>query len=350
MKQRYLIFIAVAILSILVILISLLTNKSFTGSTKTTIQNISITPVEQRSGSGQYTTPTVSNNKSTSQNNTLNKNGAPSSNSSPMSPTLSPPAQKSLSNFSSSLNLLYGNPDNQKTVVNKTKPIYNDSKKNIGFTPTPTIDPLKTFVSAINLLFSFSTTNPTSTEPQTQSGEQNTVSSSTPIDKVYYPQCNGPYDNDPMPNGCNICAAGCGPASVAMILSSYVDTKYDPPTVANLYGQSGFEAGCKGTTIVDAQQILNQNGIKTTDINYYGDSSFDETVQDFKQYLNNGWTLLTLVKYGPNWGHFYWVVSVDENNNIWAYDPGDAKRPVPLNENTVEPTAKYYLAIGVKKS
>jgi len=314
MKQKYLIFIGIGVLIILVILSSLLTKKSPTGSIKTTsLPYAKITPVDQQTPNSQFLfslTP---------------------------SPTQSP-----LSSFSSALNLLYDNPNNQKTIINPT-----------NSSPSPTSDPLKNFISALNILFSFSNINPvitTQSQSSIPSNVPNPISINTLGEKVYYPQCNGPYDNDPLPNGCNICEAGCGPTSVSMILASYVDKKYDPPTVVNLYGQSGLQAGCKGTTIVDAQQILNQNGMKTTDVNYYGDSSYDETVQDFKQYLTNGWTLLTLVKYGPNWGHFYWVVNVDENNNIWAYDPGDARRPIPLNENTVVPTAKYYLAIGVKKS
>lgn len=167
---------------------------------------------------------------------------------------------------------------------------------------------------------------------------------------VYYPQCGGPYDNDPMPNGCNLCAAGCGPTSVSMILSSYVNKQFDPPAVLKLYAQNGSPAGCQGTTIVDAQNILSQNGMKTTDVIYYVDSSNDEAITDMKSYIQSGWTLLTLVSYAKDWSHFYWVTNIDQNNNVWAYDPGDAKRPVPLNENTVQPPAKYMLAIGVKKN
>lgn len=323
MKQKYLIFIAFGILFVLIIGISLLSKGSLTNTSQTTK---TLLP------------PTLAFSNS-------NKQSPSFTVSSP--PLVPSPTKTPLSSFTSSLNTLYGNPNNQKPAISDTR---TKTSKKINSAPTPTPDPLKNFLHALNTMFSFSNTPSllTSQSPSPPT-EQNVVSTSGLGEKVYYPQCNGPYDNSPMPNGCNICNAGCGPTSVAMILSSYIDTKYDPPTVVNLYGESGFEAGCKGSTIVSAQQILSQNGMKTTDINYYGNSSFDETVNDFKQYLNSGWTLLTLVKYAPDWGHFYWVVDVDENNTIWAYDPGDAKRPVPLNENSVEPAAKYMLAIGVKK-
>jgi len=356
MKQKYLIFIAVGILFILIVVLSLLNRLSFTNSTTSTVQYVSITPINQSSRSNQNIPSIHSNNTSRSQSNSSKSNKeielSQNSKRQYLVTPIPTPTKSPISSFTSSLNYLYGNPNNQKPIGNNPKPSTNKSTIKIETSPTPTPDPVRNFIDALNILFSSSNTNPVITNQSPNQPEDQTKNK-TPVntlgEKVYYPQCNGPYDNGPLPNGCDICAAGCGPTSVAMILSSYIDKKYDPPNTVNLYKESGLEAGCKGTTILSAQQILNQNGLKTTDVIYYGNSSFDETVQDFKQYLNSGWTLLTLVKYAKDWGHFYWVVDVDENNNIWAYDPGDAKRPVPLNENTVEPTAKYYLAIGVKK-
>lgn len=190
-----------------------------------------------------------------------------------------------------------------------------------------------------------------STTPTSTFQLQNQASSVYPptSNLVYYPQCKGNYDDYALPGGCNICDAGCGPTSVAMILSSYVDKKFTPPAVVNLYKENGLTAGCKGSTIIDGQTILTQNGMKTTDVLYYGDSSTQEAVQDMKNYLDNGWTMYTLVKYDPKWGHFFWIIDVDEKNNVWAYDPADGTKPVPLNESNVTPSPKYYLAIGVKK-
>jgi len=63
---------------------------------------------------------------------------------------------------------------------------------------------------------------------------------------VYYSQCSGSYDNYPLPGGCTECKAGCGPTSVSMILSSYVDKKYTPPEVIDGYNKAGMYIGCSG--------------------------------------------------------------------------------------------------------
>lgn len=187
--------------------------------------------------------------------------------------------------------------------------------------------------------------------PPSPSNQNRGSANTQPLSFVYYPQCKGPYDNFPLPNGCNVCAAGCGPMSVAMILSSYVNQQqYTPSAVVNLYQQIGLNAGCQGTTIVDNQTILTQNGMKTTDLIYYGNSTTQETIQDMKSYLANGWTLLMLMRFCPSGcGHFVWVTKIDENDHVWAYDPGDARRPVPLDETSILPTPKYYVAIGVRR-
>ncbi len=193
--------------------------------------------------------------------------------------------------------------------------------------------------------------SPSSTlQPQNQPSTFNPISS----DFIYYSQCNGDYDNYPLPNGCNICKAGCGQTTVAMILSSYIDRQFTPSAVADSYKQNGFTAGCKGSTVGDAQQILQMNGLKTTDIIYYGDSSVGETTEDLKSYLKAGWTMYMLAKFCPKGcGHFFWIVDIDKDNNIWTYDPGygniDGKKIVPLNETTLNPAARYYVAFGVKK-
>lgn len=337
MKQKFLLIGAAIILIILVILTSLI--GSFSKKTQVSTIFKEPTPYSKNILSNQLPTPTIS----TGQKNYFafqnflsilsgpteqNTEATPSSTT--KTPTVVPlteeeiakkneaKAQKNYAAFNDLLGIMFGQGPSQKTSTQQQSSFYLFDKPNV--TPVGTKNPV--------------TKSQSSVPPQSL---------------VYYPQCNGPYDNDSMPNGCNFCAAGCGPASVAMILSSYIDKKFDPPTVLDLYKQSGLTAGCQGSTIVAAQQILNQNGVKTTDILYYEDSSTEETVQDFKNYLKNGWTMYTLVKYDPKWGHFFWIVDVDNNNNVWAYDPGDGTKPVPLNESNVSPSPRYYLAIGVKK-
>ena len=55
-------------------------------------------------------------------------------------------------------------------------------------------------------------------QPQDQtSNVQNQTSNSL----TYFAQCNG-YGDLLLPSGCNLCKAGCGPTTVAMIAASYL--------------------------------------------------------------------------------------------------------------------------------
>ncbi len=223
-------------------------------------------------------------------------------------------------------------------------------------------DPRKAFNEFLGIVFgqNIGSLQQSSFYPPDKSGSSNLSStnanktSEKPQNLIYYSQCNDNYDNYPLPGGCNICKAGCGPTSVAMILSSYIDKKFTPSVVANLYKQNGLTAGCKGSTVGNAQQILEQNGMKTTDLLYYGETPTEEVVNDLKSYMQYGWTIYMLAKFCPKGcGHFFWIVDVDDNNNVWTYDPGygniDGKKIVPLNETSLNPPAKYYVAFGVRK-
>ncbi len=225
----------------------------------------------------------------------------------------------------------------------------------VGPSPTPTIEAIKPFTNALGKLF-------TVNNSQTNTG----VSPSPILDNltpalengygtgafVYYPQCDGPYDNTPLPGGCNVCDSGCGPTTVAMILSSYVNKRFTPPTVINLYKNNNMYAGCDGTKITDAQTIMEQNGLKTTDLLILTSNTADETISDFKSYLNTGWTLFVLARYCANGcSHYFWITGIDGNNNVWAYDPfyGRKTIPPPFNENQYAPYPQYRAAFGVKK-
>ena len=168
---------------------------------------------------------------------------------------------------------------------------------------------------------------------------------------IYYSQCNGPYDNYSLPQGCTLCKAGCGPTTVSMILTSYLQADYNPQKIVDLYTQKGFYAGCDGSSYSDAKAVLNQMGLKTTDYMIYNNATINEVADDFKNYLKNGWTLFTLGRYcDAGCGHFFWITTIDENNNVWAYDPYYGRlSATPFNENRYYPFPKYRVAFGVKK-
>lgn len=170
---------------------------------------------------------------------------------------------------------------------------------------------------------------------------------------AYYKQCGNGYDNYPLGQGCTICKAGCGLTSTAMILSSYVNKSYNPGFVADTYKARGYYAGCDGSHISSAKAILSSYGLKTTDYLVYakGGVPSNMVASDFRNYIKSGWTIFALADYcSGGCGHFFWVVDIDNNDNIWAFDPayGRYKAP-PFNENSYYPFPKYRIAFGVRK-
>lgn len=182
---------------------------------------------------------------------------------------------------------------------------------------------------------------------------------------VYYNQCDPNFGNNPLPQGCTICKSGCGPTTVAMILSSFLDQSYNPKKTISYYqdlfeknknnytdiNKNPFYVGCNGSYIQGAKEVLNSLGFITTKYLVYNLAKSDLVAQDFKNYLDGGWTILALANFcEKGCGHFIWVVDVDQNDNIWAYDPYyGRKQPPPLNENRYYPFPKYRYAFGVKK-
>lgn len=236
-----------------------------------------------------------------------------------------------------------------------THMLFNNASAITSATETLTFDklspaPIPTLTSEPSKLQSSSSSSSES------SGNSSSSSESKRNGYVYYPQCSGPYDKYPLTSTCNLCDGGCGPTTVAMILSSYVDAKYTPPTVVDIYKTDGT-IGC-GTRITDAKNILSQRGVTTSDyILGYDDNEYkaDEVVGDFKSYIQNGWTIFTLAHFkctGKPEGcyHFFWITDVDEKGNVMAYDPYYGKNThSAINENVRYPDPKYVAAFGVKK-
>lgn len=210
-------------------------------------------------------------------------------------------------------------------------------------TPIPTLEP--TAVPTPQPSITLSSIQPSTYPSSSGSSNQNGY--------VYYSQCQGSYDDYPLAPGCNVCQAGCGPVTVSMILSSYVDQKYTPPEVVEIYKDNGW-AAC-GTGLSYAKSVLTSRGVKTSDyiVPFSGyEYSIEEVRDDFKSYLDNGWTIFVLAWFRPGQGggHYFWVTGIDENGNVLAYDPYyGAGQSAPINENVRYPLPKYAAAFAVKK-
>lgn len=215
-------------------------------------------------------------------------------------------------------------------------------------------------VEFLNIFFKFGQGSPTLTTPtptpapaqsSSSSGTSSNLSSNTQssLKYTYYAQCNG-YGNIPLPSGCNVCEAGCGPTTVAMIAASYLGNQYNPKTIVDLYDEKGYYLSCAGSRYSDAKAALEGLGLKTTSYLTYNFEGADAVASDFKKYIDAGWTIFTLANYcDKGCGHYFWVTEV-QDGKILAYDPYYGKSsPPPYNENSRSPFPKYRLAFGVKK-
>jgi len=173
---------------------------------------------------------------------------------------------------------------------------------------------------------------------------------------IYYPQCKGPYDNYPLPQGGTLCKAGCGPTTVAMILASYVDKNINPPLVVQEYRKNGYYLGPDGSYYSDAKKILKSYNLKIAPI--FEDKqkrTIDQIMTQFgeivKNYQKSGWTFFALANFCKNGcGHYFWIIKIDESLNIWAYDPAyDIKLPKPINHKVRYPFPKIRVLLAVKK-
>lgn len=166
---------------------------------------------------------------------------------------------------------------------------------------------------------------------------------------TYFAQCNG-YGNLPLPSGCTLCRAGCGPTTVAMIAASYLGLNYNPKTIIDTYKSKGYLLGCDGSRYSDAKQVLQSLGLKTTDYIIFNAEKSDTVVQELRKYLNAGWTFFTLANFRvAGGGHFFWITDIDNQDKIWAYDPYYGRYEIPYNENSHYPYPLYRLVFGVKK-
>lgn len=167
----------------------------------------------------------------------------------------------------------------------------------------------------------------------------------------YFTQCDGGFDDYSLPQGCNLCEAGCGPTTIAMILSNYLGQTYTPADVVEIYKQNGFYAGCDGTKVTDAMTVLEMKGLQTTDFLMLIPMNKEEAIAEMKKYIDTGWTIFMLGRYCPDGcGHFFWITDIDDNNKVWSYDPFYNKdSPPPLDVAKYEPFPEYRIAFGVKR-
>lgn len=196
---------------------------------------------------------------------------------------------------------------------------------------------------------------PTLSIPTPTTNLKSPVSNLSPTNYTYYSQCSGPYDNVPLPQGCTMCDAGCGPTSVAMILSSYIDKSLTPPKTVEIMKAKGARIGCFGSYISEIYSYLKGRGdLKISDFIIPSEKGLTaaEVAKDLQGYTKSGWTIFVLANFKTDGGgHYFWVTDVNDNGDILAYDPYYGKQQTPpINENRYSPAPYYRYAFAIKKS
>jgi hypothetical protein len=248
------------------------------------------------------------------------------------------------------------NKSNTHAGLKQSKPIHN--------TPTPT---LTATVTPTPNIFNFENTE---TQPKTDKSNQEITTPTildnikitnipiTPDNKgyVYYPQCNGPYDKHPLPQGGNICKAGCGPTTVAMIVASFVDRNIDPIKMVDYYQKNGYYIGSKGSYYSDAIKVLKRYNLKVEEIFLTNKNPkpvnqlMDEMGEIIKNLQSHGWTFFVLANFCKGGcGHFFWLIQLDNDSNIWAYDPAYYVSKFPKPVNLKEKNPEFRAIVAVKK-
>lgn len=171
---------------------------------------------------------------------------------------------------------------------------------------------------------------------------------------IYYAQRDPKYASIKMDNAfcssgnpATIGNAGCGPTTVAMIVASYVNKNIDPVDVVRYYDENGW-LGC-GTSVDAARKTLEHFGLKLTP-----DNSI-LSISQMKKMIENGWTLMALatITYQSSTGisqmvHYFWIVGVDDKNNVLVYDPWwSYQKPLPTN-NSQHIKVEYRQVFGIK--
>lgn len=221
----------------------------------------------------------------------------------------------------------------------KTEPINTPCEN--GLCPSPTLEIIPTNF------------NPLTINPTPNVLNNNINQNQDNFNYVYYDQCHPDFGNTPLPQGCTLCRAGCGPTTVAMIISSLLNPSFNPERTVEYYKEKGFYVGCEGSFIFHAKEVLNQLGFLTTDYLLFDSYATAELLyKELKNYFNRGWTFFVLADFCEGGcGHYFWVVNIDDQKNVWAYDPYYGRKQLPpFNENQYYPFPKYRYAFGVKKS
>lgn len=133
-------------------------------------------------------------------------------------------------------------------------------------------------------------------------------------DKQYrnYKQYEGSYSENHYWDG-NIASDGCGPSSVAIVLSGY-GLDYNPGDVVDMFHNNGHD---ESTSFSYLTEVLNQKGISTEE--YYCSGGSSEDLERIKKNFEQNRPIIVNAP-----GHYLAYLGEDSDGNLIISDPGRA--------------------------
>lgn len=157
---------------------------------------------------------------------------------------------------------------------------------------------------------------------------------------VYYSQKD--YKTTPYGAGCTIYDSGCGPTTLAMILSTYLGSNWTPPVVAStLLSSQSCQTYPSALITALNQEGFNARWLFSTDPQIMTDAqktTIRNKIRNDRAIIVAGANLSWLDKYGvlQSTGHYFWITDIDENGTIYVMDPWyGAGRSYPIAQQNI---------------
>ena len=182
------------------------------------------------------------------------------------------------------------------------------------------------------------TSTPNSSNPYLTTGEY-----------IMYRQ--GDYSN-PLPGGCTIAYAGCGPTSVTNIIANFRNQSINPPQIVQQYYRSSGTtyANCSGSSLAGAKSVLDANGFQTSVITFQRPTNIEQAVTDLIPFLKQGaWIFAGAdFKYG---GHYFVIIDIinkGDGYEVIGLDSAYGNRStIPINYKQADISFKIKSALAV---
>lgn len=150
----------------------------------------------------------------------------------------------------------------------------------------------------------------TNTEITPEAPQENKVQVKTPDNSIYFNQLDPSYKNEP----CWYGPSGCGPTTIAMVLSRFGES-ITPPEVARIFSKRGIKACGNTDTFMRygvADWLRNERGFEVVEISAGGKPN----LSDWEDRLNQGYLIVMSWQLTQKESHIAFVSAVNKDTGI----------------------------------